>query len=65
MATKRKVIQIAEVNEVWDPDNTYSVFSDILTFDASVNSLVPTDLLDRGQVCIDKENCKKMGDIRG
>lgn len=61
MATKRKVIQIAEVNEVWDPDNTYSVFSDILTFDASVNSLVPTDLLDRGQSGLIRKIARKWG----
>jgi len=61
MATKRKVIQIAEVNEVWDPDNTYSVFSDILTFDASVNSLVPTDLLDRGQSALIRKIARKWG----
>jgi len=61
MATKRKVIQIAEVNEVWDPDNTYSVFSEILTFDASVNSLVPTDLLDRGQSALIRKIARKWG----
>ncbi len=61
MATKRKVIQIAEVNEVWDHDNTHSVFSDILTFDASVNSLVPTDLLDRGQSALIRKIARKWG----
>jgi archaeal flagellar protein FlaI len=61
MATKRKVIQISEVNEVWDPENTYSVFSDILTFDASVNSLVPTDLLDRGQSGLIRKIARKWG----
>ncbi len=61
MATKRKVIQIAEVNDVWDPDNTYSVFSEILAFDASVNSLVPTDLLDRGQSALIRKIARKWG----
>ena len=61
MATKRKVIQVAEVNEVWDSENTYSVFSDILTFDASVNSLVPTDLLDRGQSGLIRKIARKWG----
>jgi hypothetical protein len=61
MATRRKVIQVAEVNEVWDPDNTYSVFSDILTYDASVNSLVPTDLLDRGQSGLIRKIARKWG----
>lgn len=61
MATRRKVIQVAEVNEVWDSDNTYSVFSDILTFDASVSSLVPTDLLDRGQSGLIRKIARKWG----
>jgi type IV secretory pathway ATPase VirB11/archaellum biosynthesis ATPase len=61
MATKRKVVQIAEVNDVWDPDNTHSVFSDILTFDASVDSLVPTDLLDRGQSALIRKISRKWG----
>ena len=61
MATKRKVIQVAEVNEIWDPEKPSGVFSDILTFDASLNSLIPTDLLDRGQSTLIRKIAKKWG----
>jgi type IV secretory pathway ATPase VirB11/archaellum biosynthesis ATPase len=49
MVTKRRVIQISEVNEIWDPENTNTVFSDVLKYNASLDSLVPTDIMDRGQ----------------
>jgi type IV secretory pathway ATPase VirB11/archaellum biosynthesis ATPase len=49
MVTKRRVIQISEVNETWDPENTNTVFSDVLKYNASTDSMVPTDIMDRGQ----------------
>ncbi len=49
MVTKRRVIQISEVNETWDPENTNTVFSDVLKYNASLDSMVPTDIMDRGQ----------------
>lgn len=49
MVTRRRVIQIAEVNENWDPEDTDTVFSEVLKYNASLDSLVPADLMDRGQ----------------
>jgi type IV secretory pathway ATPase VirB11/archaellum biosynthesis ATPase len=49
MVSKRRVIQIAEVNENWDPLDTDTVFSDVLKYNASLDSLVPADIMDRGQ----------------
>lgn len=49
MVTKRRVIQVAEVNEDWDPEDTDTVFSDVLRYSASLDALVPEDIMDRGQ----------------
>jgi type IV secretory pathway ATPase VirB11/archaellum biosynthesis ATPase len=49
MVSKRRVIQIAEVNENWDPLDTDTVFSDVLKYNASLDSLIPADIMDRGQ----------------
>jgi len=49
MVTKRRVVQISEVNETWDPENTNTVFSDVLKYNASLDSMVPADIMDRGQ----------------
>ncbi|TQD25237.1 type II/IV secretion system ATPase subunit [Methanolobus vulcani] len=48
MTMKRRVMQIAEVNDKWD-ENSGKVFSDILSYDASTDRLLPSDLMDRGQ----------------
>ncbi len=50
MSKKRKVTQIAEVVHT-DPDNTDSddLFAQIMHYDASIDSMRSTDLLDRGQ----------------
>jgi flagellar protein FlaI len=48
MTMKRRVMQVAEVNEKWDEDSG-KVFSDILTYDASGDCLRPSDIMDRGQ----------------
>lgn len=48
MTMKRRLMQIAEVNDKWD-DNSGKVFSDILSYDASTDKLLPSDLMDRGQ----------------
>lgn len=48
MTMKRRVMQVAEVNEKWD-ENSGKVFSDILSYDASTDRIVPSDLMDRGQ----------------
>ncbi len=47
METKRRIIQIAEVNDKWR--DTEEVFSDILTYDTSADCLLPSDIMDRGQ----------------
>jgi len=50
MTKRKRVIQISEVNSTWDDGADHTeVFSDILAFDASIDSLVSTDILDRGQ----------------
>lgn len=50
MTKTKRVIQISEVNSTWDDGADYTeVFTDILSFDASIDSLVSTDILDRGQ----------------
>jgi type IV secretory pathway ATPase VirB11/archaellum biosynthesis ATPase len=48
MTMKRRVMQVAEVNDKWD-ENSGKVFSDILSYDASTDKLLPSDLMDRGQ----------------
>ncbi|TGC08497.1 type II/IV secretion system ATPase subunit [Methanolobus halotolerans] len=49
MSTKRRVIQISEVNRKWDEEEIDTVFSDLFRYDPSVDSLLPEDILDRGQ----------------
>ncbi|MBP1909342.1 type II/IV secretion system ATPase subunit [Methanolobus bombayensis] len=48
MTMKRRVMQVAEVNEKWD-ENSGKVFSDILSYDASTDKLVSSDIMDKGQ----------------
>ncbi len=48
MAMKRRVMQVAEVNEKWE-DGPGKIFSDILNYDASEDCLKPSDIMDRGQ----------------
>ncbi len=62
MTKTKRVIQISEVNSTWDDGADYSeVFSDILSFDASIDSLVSTDILDRGQSELIGKVAKKWG----
>jgi flagellar protein FlaI len=61
MVTKRRVIQIAETNENWDVNDSNSVFSDILTYDASMDALTPSDIMDRGQSAIIGKIADKWG----
>jgi len=61
MISKRRVIQIAEVNENWDPQNTDTVFSDVLKYNASLDSLVPADIMDRGQSVLISKIADKWG----
>ncbi|MBN2109877.1 MAG: type II/IV secretion system ATPase subunit [Methanosarcinaceae archaeon] len=49
MNTKHRVTQISEVNRNWDEEDIDTVFSDIFRYDASGDSLLPDDILDRGQ----------------
>ncbi|MDO9517562.1 MAG: type II/IV secretion system ATPase subunit [Methanosarcinaceae archaeon] len=50
MTKTKRVVQVSEVNSTWDEGADYTeVFSDILSFDASIDSLVSTEILDRGQ----------------
>ncbi|WP_406660934.1 type II/IV secretion system ATPase subunit [Methanolobus sp. ZRKC3] len=49
MDTKRRVMQIAETNENWSEEDSSTVFSDILSYDASRDALTPSDIMDRGQ----------------
>ena len=48
MTMKRRVMQVAEVNEKWD-ETAGKVFSDILSYNAASDKLLPSDLMDRGQ----------------
>ncbi|AFV23313.1 type II secretion system protein E [Methanolobus psychrophilus R15] len=61
MVSKRRVIQIAEVNENWDPRDTDTVFSDVLKYNASLDSLVPADIMDRGQSVLISKIADKWG----
>jgi len=49
MVTKRRVMQIAETNNTWNEEDSSSVFTDILSYDASIDSLTASDIMDRGQ----------------
>jgi len=61
MSSKRRVIQISEVNRSWDEDDMDSVFSDIFRYDASADSLLPEDILDRGQSALIAKIADKWG----
>ncbi|MGP8322923.1 MAG: ATPase, T2SS/T4P/T4SS family [Methanosarcinaceae archaeon] len=62
MTKMKRVTQVSEVNSTWDDGADYSeVFSDILVFDASIDSLVSTDILDRGQSELIGKVAKKWG----
>ncbi|MDP2216916.1 MAG: type II/IV secretion system ATPase subunit [Methanolobus sp.] len=61
MVSKRRVIQIAEVNENWDPRDTDTVFSDVLKYNASIDTLVPADIMDRGQSVLISKIAGKWG----
>ncbi|MDW7732539.1 MAG: type II/IV secretion system ATPase subunit [Methanolobus sp.] len=61
MSTKRRVVQISEVNRHWDEEDTATVFSDVFGYDASVDSLLPEDILDRGQSILIAKIADKWG----
>ena len=61
MSSKRRVIQISEVNRSWNEDDMDSVFSDIFRYDASADSLLPEDILDRGQSALIAKIADKWG----
>ncbi|ABE51069.1 type II secretion system protein E [Methanococcoides burtonii DSM 6242] len=50
MSKKRRVTQICEVVSGWDETaDANDIFADIMEYNAATDSLVPTDILDRGQ----------------
>jgi len=50
MSKKRRVTQICEVVSGWDENSdTNDIFADIMEYNAATDSLMPTDILDRGQ----------------
>lgn len=61
MTTKRRVIQIAETNDKWDEEDSNSVFSDILSYDASIDTLTASDIMDRGQSALIGKIADKWG----
>ncbi len=60
MTMKRRVMQVAEVNEKWE-DNPGKVFSDILTYSALDDHLKPSDIMDRGQSALIGKIADKWG----
>ncbi|MEL4305086.1 type II/IV secretion system ATPase subunit [Methanococcoides sp. LMO-2] len=50
MSKKRRVTQISEVSTGWDEDATpEEIFTEIMQYSTVEDSLIPTDILDRGQ----------------
>lgn len=50
MSKKKRVTQICEVVSGWDENSdTNDIFADIMEYNAATDSLMPTDILDRGQ----------------
>ncbi|WP_048204868.1 type II/IV secretion system ATPase subunit [Methanococcoides methylutens] len=50
MSKKRRVTQISEVSTGWDEDATpEEIFAEIMQYSSAEDSLIPTDILDRGQ----------------
>ncbi|MGM0770899.1 MAG: ATPase, T2SS/T4P/T4SS family [Halobacteriota archaeon] len=50
MSKKRRVTQISEVSTGWDEDATpEEIFTEIMQYNNAEDSLIPTDILDRGQ----------------
>ena len=60
MTMKRRVMQVAEVNEKWE-ENSGKVFSDILTYNALDDCLKPSDIMDRGQSALIGKIADKWG----
>ncbi len=50
MSKKRRLTQISEVTTGWDDDaDPDEIFAEIMRYSAADDSLIPTDILDRGQ----------------
>lgn len=60
MTMKRRVMQVAEVNDKWD-ENSGKIFSDILSYDAGNDCLIPSDIMDRGQSALIGKIADKWG----
>lgn len=60
MTMKRRIMQVAEVNDKWD-ENSGTVFSDILTYDAYEDCLKPSDIMDRGRSALIGKIANKWG----
>lgn len=60
MTMKRRVMQVAEVNEKWE-DDSGKVFSDILSYSALDDCLKPSDIMDRGQSALIAKIADKWG----
>ncbi|MDG6244366.1 MAG: type II/IV secretion system ATPase subunit [Methanolobus sp.] len=60
MTMKRRVMQVSEVNDKWE-EGQGKVFSDILSYDASSDSLRPSDIMDRGQSALIGKIADKWG----
>ncbi|WP_407355676.1 ATPase, T2SS/T4P/T4SS family [Methanolobus sp. WCC5] len=60
MTMKRRVMQVSEVNDKWE-EGQGKVFSDILSYDASSDTLMPSDIMDRGQSALIGKIADKWG----
>jgi type IV secretory pathway ATPase VirB11/archaellum biosynthesis ATPase len=60
MTMKRRVMQVSEVNDKWE-EGQGKVFSDILSYDASSDTLRPSDIMDRGQSALIGKIADKWG----
>ncbi len=62
MSKKRRLTQISEVTTGWDDDaDPEEIFAEIMRYNAADDSLVPTDILDRGQSELIEKIARKWG----
>ncbi|WP_236622643.1 type II/IV secretion system ATPase subunit [Methanococcoides methylutens] len=62
MSKKRRLTQISEVTTAWDEDaDPEEIFTEIMRYSAADDSLIPTDILDRGQSQLIEKIARKWG----
>ncbi|NYT19836.1 MAG: type II/IV secretion system ATPase subunit, partial [Methanosarcinales archaeon] len=62
MSKKRRLTQISEVTTGWDDDaDPEEIFAEIMRYNAADDSLIPTDILDRGQSELIEKIARKWG----